>query len=143
MKKNYYEILGVDPNISKNDLKKVYRKLTLKYHPDRNKEDKNAEEKFKLIVEAYNVLSNDQSRKEYDESLKKELKIDKTKGKTTTTVRPVYVDPADFRKQFESYFGFNPDTRKKVEKKEKTKVKGNIDTDELFRQYFTGGRKKF
>lgn len=133
--------MGVAPNVNQKDLKKVYRKLTLKYHPDRNKEDKNAEEKFKLIVEAYNTLSSDESRKKYDESLKKEVKTDNTKRKTN--VRPVHVDPADFRKQFESYFGSKPDTKNKVEKKEKVKANANIDTDELFKKFFTGGKRKF
>lgn len=122
-------------------MKKVYRKLTLKYHPDRNKEDKNAEEKFKLIVEAYNTLSSDESRKQYDENLKKEVKTDNTKRKTN--VRSVHVDPADFRKQFESYFGSKPDTKKKVDKKEKVKTNANIDTDELFKKFFAGGRRKY
>ncbi len=65
--KDYYEILGVDKNATKEEIKKAYRKLALKYHPDRNPGDKNAEEKFKDITEAYEVLSDEEKRKKYDQ----------------------------------------------------------------------------
>ena len=63
---DYYKILGVDRNATKDDIKKAYRKLALKYHPDRNKDNKEAEDKFKKISEAYAVLSDEQKRKQYD-----------------------------------------------------------------------------
>ena len=66
MAKNYYEILGVDENVSTDELKKIYRQLSIKYHPDRNQGDKEAEEKFKEIAEAYEVLSDEEKRKKYD-----------------------------------------------------------------------------
>ena len=65
-KKDYYEILGIDHSASKEEIKKVYRKLALQYHPDKNK-DKSAEEKFKEISEAYAVLYDDEKRKMYDQ----------------------------------------------------------------------------
>ncbi len=65
--KDYYKILGVAKNASQDDIKKAYRKLARKYHPDRNKGDKEAEEKFKEINEAYEVLGNPENRKKYDE----------------------------------------------------------------------------
>ena len=64
-KRDYYEVLGVQKNASKEEIKNVYRKLALQYHPDRNKEP-GAEEKFKEISEAYAVLSDDEKRKRYD-----------------------------------------------------------------------------
>lgn len=65
-KRDYYEILGVEKSVSPEDLKKAYRKMALKFHPDRNKEP-DAEAKFKEINEAYEVLSDEQKRKTYDQ----------------------------------------------------------------------------
>ncbi len=64
--KDYYKILGVSKNASKEEIKKAYRELARKYHPDFNPNDKKAEEKFKEIQEAYSVLSDDEKRKQYD-----------------------------------------------------------------------------
>ena len=66
MSEDYYSILGVKKTDSDADIKKAYRKLAMKYHPDHTKGDKNAEEKFKKISEAYAVLSDKEKRKEYD-----------------------------------------------------------------------------
>lgn len=63
---DYYEVLEVSRGCSGGELKKSYRKLAMKYHPDRNPEDKEAEEKFKLVNEAYQVLSNEEKRAIYD-----------------------------------------------------------------------------
>lgn len=65
--KDYYTTLGVAKNASPDDIKKAYRKLAVKYHPDKNPNDKAAEEKFKEINEAYEVLSDPEKRKKYDE----------------------------------------------------------------------------
>jgi curved DNA-binding protein len=64
--KDYYTILGVNKNATADEIKKAYRQLALKYHPDRNKGDKEAEEHFKEINEAYAVLSNEEKRRQYD-----------------------------------------------------------------------------
>ncbi len=66
-KRDYYEILGVTKNAEAADIKKAYRKLAMKYHPDRNPDDKSAEEKFKEAKEAYEVLTDSQKRKVYDQ----------------------------------------------------------------------------
>ena len=66
MAKNYYDILGVNKSATADEIKSAYRKLALKYHPDRNPGDKVAEEKFKEIAEAYSVLGDEKKRKEYD-----------------------------------------------------------------------------
>lgn len=65
--KDYYKILGVDRKASADEIKKAYRKLAVKYHPDKNPNDKKAEEKFKEMNEAYEVLGNVEKRKKYDE----------------------------------------------------------------------------
>ena len=64
--KDYYQILGVSRDASADEIKKAYRKLALKYHPDKNKGNKEAEERFKEINEAYAVLSDPEKRKQYD-----------------------------------------------------------------------------
>ena len=64
-KRDYYEVLGVSK--SADEIKKAYRKLALKYHPDKNPGDKEAEEKFKEAAEAYDVLSNEEKKRRYDQ----------------------------------------------------------------------------
>ena len=66
-KRDYYEVLGVEKNANADEIKKAYRKAAIKYHPDKNPGDKEAEEKFKEAAEAYDVLSNEQKRARYDQ----------------------------------------------------------------------------
>ena len=66
-KRDYYEVLGVGKNANADEIKKAYRKAAIKYHPDKNPGDKEAEEKFKEAAEAYDVLSNPDKRARYDQ----------------------------------------------------------------------------
>lgn len=66
-KRDYYDVLGVSKGASEGEIKKAYRKLAIKYHPDKNQGDKGAEDKFKEAAEAYEVLSNAQKKQQYDQ----------------------------------------------------------------------------
>lgn len=67
MAEDYYKVLGIQKSANKADIKKAYKKMAMKFHPDRNKGDKGAEEKFKKVNEAYAVLSDEQKRMQYDQ----------------------------------------------------------------------------
>jgi len=64
--KDLYDVLGVDDDASQEEIKKAYRTLARKHHPDRNPDDPNAEEKFKEIQKAYSILSDEEKRQQYD-----------------------------------------------------------------------------
>jgi molecular chaperone DnaJ len=66
-KRDYYEVLGLSKGASESEIKKAYRKLALKYHPDKNPDDSSAEEKFKEAAEAYEILSNADKKARYDQ----------------------------------------------------------------------------
>lgn len=66
-KRDYYDVLGVNKNASEDEIKKAYRKMAMKYHPDKNQGDKAAEEKFKEAAEAYDVLGNANKKQKYDQ----------------------------------------------------------------------------
>lgn len=146
--KNYYEILGVKKDASTEEIKKAYRKLARKYHPDVNPGDKEAEEKFKQINEAYNNLIDESKRKAYDEKYDNSNRTGTAKPGTAQKrddqgqQGPYKFDMEDVEKTFERFFGFNPRTKDVNIKKEKDKEKKNpLDASDVFERYF-GVKKK-
>ena len=66
-KRDYYEVLGIDKNADASEIKKAYRKLAIKFHPDKNPDNPDAEVKFKEAAEAYEILSNPEKKQRYDQ----------------------------------------------------------------------------
>ncbi|QOR01665.1 MULTISPECIES: molecular chaperone DnaJ [unclassified Campylobacter] len=137
MELNYYEILEISQNSDKDTIKKAYRKMALKYHPDRNQGDKEAEEKFKLVNEAYEVLSNDEKRSIYDRYGK-----DGLKGQAGGFGGFGDIDLGDiFSSFFGEGFGFGSSSQRR-EKKEKYPRDLKIATKITFKEAVFGCKKK-
>ena len=66
-KQDYYEVLGISRSATASEIKKAYRKMAIKYHPDKNPDNKEAEEKFKQAAEAYEILSDENKKARYDQ----------------------------------------------------------------------------
>ena len=105
--KDYYQILGVPRNATEEEIKRAYRRLALQYHPDRNPGDKEAEEKFKEIAEAYEVLRDPEKRQLYD--LYGQEGVKRTGFSGFRTVEDIF---STFSDLFEEFFGFSPGRRR-------------------------------
>lgn len=125
---NYYNIMQLPKTASALEIKKAFKKLAKKYHPDINPNNKTAEEKFKEINKAYAVLGNPDKRKKYDEELEQFHGTKKTKP----TQSNVKVDFANMNSMFDEFFG------KKEKSKEPAKT-GPINTDRMFESFFRKG----
>lgn len=135
--KNLYQILEIDRNAPQNEIKKAYRKLAKKYHPDTNPNDKNACDKFREVAQAYEILSDEKKRKEYDDKLSNSKNthtrndhFSETKNKNTKKTNKMDVDF-----EFERFFGFNPKT-KETKKDFANKSKDPFDTTNIFNSFF-------
>lgn len=144
---NYYEILGVEKNAKASEIKLKYRKLAMKYHPDKNPNDKEAEEKFKKISEAYEVIGNEEKRKEYDKKLNKSFE-NKDFGKFENNK-----NQNNDKKSYSESFSFNPNDLKnmfekvfdveKIDKNEKEKIKNYKENmKNSFENFFNIKKKK-
>lgn len=152
---NYYEILGVERNVSPKDLKKAYKKLARKWHPDLNKDNlKVAEEKMREINVAYDTLSDEVKRLDYDKKIdsqsqtqgqRKSERTTSTQGQKKTSSRTSTtsgkVDFENIHSSFESFFGFNPKTHEvsnedKLNTFAKDRRKKNpLDTTDFFEKF--------
>jgi DnaJ-class molecular chaperone len=99
---NYYEILGVSPSATSEEIKKSFRNLAMKYHPDKNRNSEESKQKFMKIVEAYEVLSDEQARRSYDD-INNDGGV--RRSTTATTFRkpgpsPRWTPPADFSRVY-------------------------------------------
>ncbi len=101
--KDYYKILNIPPNATNNEIKKAYRKLALKYHPDRNPGDPTAEERFKDISEAYGVLIDPVKRKQYDEIRTRKQKAQKFGFSQEKIFKDMFTEP-QFSQIFDELF---------------------------------------
>lgn len=140
--KNYYEILGISFDANKDEIKKSFRNLAKKYHPDKNKDNKEAYRKFQEVSEAYEILGSEDSKKKYDEKLAsfrtKNSNEHKEKSRTSSnkdnTSKDVNLGNLD--SVFESFFGFNG----KTNDVDKNKIKNNknpMDTNDIFERFFS------
>lgn len=149
---NYYEILGVDRDVTPKDLKKAYKKLAKKWHPDLNRDDpKTAEQKMRDINVAYDTLSDEVKRIDYNKKLDSESKNQgqkksahetaPPKTKRTSTSNSGKVDFGNIHSSFESFFGFNPKNHEvtnadKLNTFSKDKRKKNpLDTTDFFEKF--------
>ena len=149
---NYYQILVLQRDVSQEEIKKAYRRIAKQYHPDSNPGNREAEKKFKEASEAYEVLSNEEKRENYDHKLTTEWnkpKPTKTAENKTTVKQPFPFFSTE--ESFEHFFGFCPlDNKTDSGKNRKTSnTKTNpLDTTEMFERYMgirnpkrAGGRK--
>jgi molecular chaperone DnaJ len=132
-KRDYYEILGVSKTASKDEIKKAYRKQALKYHPDKNPGDKNAEEKFKEAAEAYEVLSNDDKRSRYDRYGHAGLGSQGNGHSGGMTVEDIFASFGDiFGDAFGGFGGFSSGRRsRRVNKGSNLRVKVKLNLQEI------------
>lgn len=107
-KRDYYEVLGVNRNASEQDIKQAYRKLALKFHPDKNKGDKEAEEKFKEATEAYEVLRDPKKRATYDKFGHEGIQGFDGMGRGAYQDFSDIFGDFDFSDIFEGFFGGSP-----------------------------------
>lgn len=137
----YYETLNVLPTAKQETIKQSYRKLSKKYHPDLNPNDKASEEMFIKISKAYEVLSDAESRKAYDQKLasssKKTASFSQEKNTSNRSSASSMEDLfQQSSKGFESFFGFNS-AGEKVQKGQK---EAPIDASNLFDDFFKRGK---
>lgn len=139
--KDYYAVLGVEREASPEQIKKAYRQLAKKFHPDVNGGDPQAEARFKLVHEAYSTLGNPELRAAYNQQLRSTGNPGGAKGATSSTnTEKVWSDPSRMQEQFEQFFGYSPKGKESSNSGKADPNKG-MDMSAMFDRYF-GVRKK-
>lgn len=152
--KDYYKILNVSSTATQDEIKKSFRNLAKKYHPDRNKDNEEALRMFQDIGEAYEVIGKEDSRKKYDEKLnsnarknnftggKKESQKSQASGKTSTSSSAASKKASmdNLGSYFESFFGFSPNSND-INKDKLKKNNNPIDVSDMFDRYFSMKKK--
>lgn len=149
--KDYYKILDISMNATDAEIKKAFRTLAKKYHPDRNPDNKDALSKFQEVNEAYEVLSKEDSRKKYDNQrvnfkykTNKETDGKNNKNSKVKNDNEKYQDKGEsienLNKYFERFFGFDANS-KDVNKDKLKKEQNPIDTSKMFESFFNIKRK--
>lgn len=144
--KDLYAILTVPHGANQEEIKKNYRKLSKKYHPDINQNNKVAEHKFKEISQAYAVLSNIKLRQEYDMKLagKKKVEIPKEPETQSQHFSAGEVNIGNVAMQFGHFFGFDPKNKDRKMNVAGTSQAGNknpLDTSHIFEGFFKAKKK--
>jgi len=132
-KRDYYELLGVGKGATTDEIRAAYRKLALKYHPDRNPDDKEAEKKFKEISEAYDVLSDDQKRKLYDQYGHEGLRGQATRDFQTASFQDIFEAFGDIfgdASVFGDFFGMGRGGRRAVRRGASLRVELEVEFQE-------------
>lgn len=141
--KNMYQILGVSQDAKEKEIKAVYRQLAKKYHPDTNAGNRQAEQRFQEITEAYETLIDPVKREAYDKSISQNMgqgfKNQKKSEKKSSAARKSGDMNMDLKHQFEQFFGYDPESKKYSDKK--SKEAGSMDTSDLFGEFFKMGKK--
>jgi len=140
MQRDYYKVMGISSTATEEDIKKTYRKLARQYHPDLNPGDKAAEERFKEIGEAYEVLSDPERRAEYDG---RQAATGAASGSAARKLSSPFTEEMynAMRRQSRDYFDVEAQIKAKKEKSEK---RNPLDAGDLFASYFgqVGKEKK-
>lgn len=137
-----YDVLGVTQSASEDEIKKAYRKLSKKYHPDANPGNKEAEDRFKEISEAYAILEDTDKRRVYDKSQKKESKEESAgKNSKDSKINPkpsADINFSNMEEQFAQFFGFHPKNgtvNKDKMNPNKKKTTNPLDATDMFERY--------
>ncbi len=144
--RDYYEILGVKRNASQEEVKKAYRKLALKYHPDKNQSDASAETKFKEVAEAYEVLSDPSKRQLYDQFGHEGMRARGYAGPSFSSVEDIFAQFSDIFEGslFESFFGggVRRSSRRRGPRQGRPGADLRIQIEMSLEEVATGGTKK-